>query len=361
VQLSNKLYGVTHTPDGQPILRDVKNCKVGIGLPKGRDIHVCITPDGNWKVKIGKDAKEFKSKDEARIFYRQARPNAPERKFPVKIAYFTFGKMGVEGNYEPDFDAIEKHGPLPTEVPIIFTSDEPFKARYQMWGSAELKCEGDGINARRIGSMAQTAEEKKAMEAALAAGSKYFELERRCFLYNCPYSKTPDPNKPPACKQHGRLLFQLISSPVLGGSAVFDTTGYRSIRQLFSCIETFKGFTGGYVAGIPLVMVLRPYKVTHNGQGGTQYGVSLEFRANTAGELKRSLLMAANDFRISGQSQTLSLPAVGPTGDSAEPPEENAAAMNAEFPAGEIDEATGEVKSRMVTEEDPITDDDIPF
>ena len=70
-----------------------------------------------------------------------------------------------------------------------------------------------------------------------------------------------------------------------GGTAVFDTTGWRSGSNLFSCMEQIRTITGrgnpeeGVVAGIPLRLVLRPYRTSHNGQPSTQYGVSLQLRA----------------------------------------------------------------------------------
>src|SRR5882672_10343472 len=43
-----KLYGLTHKEDDSPIVRQVTTCKVGIGLPQGKDIHVYIDAQNKW-------------------------------------------------------------------------------------------------------------------------------------------------------------------------------------------------------------------------------------------------------------------------------------------------------------------------
>ena len=297
------MYGLTHEGDGTPRVIEPKTTKVGIGLAKGKAIHVYLDMAGKWVVMVGKDPKRFETKVEAKAFYRQAKPNAPERAYPQRLPYFTFSRIAPTGDHEPDWDAIESHGPLPVEIDLVFTKDEPLAASYQMWGSSERKCEGDGINAMRVISMASTDAEKDLADEAERNGEKYFPIVNGCYTRGCPYGKGQG-DKPPACKPHGRLLFQLLNAPRLGGTAYFDTTGWRSISQLFSCISTFKAVTGrgdaanGFVAGIPLKMVLRPYRTQHNGKATTQYGVALEFRADSAFDLKRQLIEHGVAFRL---------------------------------------------------------------
>lgn len=349
-----KMYGVLHTPDGAPIVREPRTVKVGIGLAKGKDIHVYIDAQRKWCVRAGKDTARFEDKLEAKKEYRAKKATAPERKYPQRLPYFTFSHVSTDGTFEPDFEAIEQHGPIPTEIDIVFVKDDSFDASYQMWTSTELKCEGDGITASRINTLASTKEEKALAQLSQGNGEKYFPIVNGCWTKGCQYAKPTTQNGKEAsslCKPHGRLVFQLLNNPRLGGTAYFDTTGFRSISQIFSCLQTFKSVTGkgvadaGFVAGIPLKMVLRPYKVVHNGQSGTQYGVSLEFRAESALALKRSLIEQGMEYRLAdGEPQRL-LPEVAPqvvdittgeisNGDDTEPPQEIAAAMAAEFPGG---------------------------
>lgn len=341
------MYGLTHNADGSPRVMEPKTTKVGIGLAKGKALHAYLDQSGKWVVMVGKDPKRFETKLEARSFYRQAKQNAPDRQYPQRLPYFTFSRVSSDGTFEPDWDAIESHGPLPNEIDIVFTRDEPFSASYQMWGSSEKKCDGDGINAMRILSLAQTENEKALAVQAQRNGEKYFPIENGCYTRGCPYGQ-PNGDKPAACRPHGHLLFQLLNAPRLGGTAYFDTTGWRSISQLFSCISTFKTVTGqgdvehGFVAGIPLKMVLRPYRTQHNGKATTQYGVSLEFRAENALDLKRRLVEHGVNFRLADAGLRQLAPApepqpIAPEDDDV--PEENAAAIVAEFQSDQPDDA----------------------
>jgi hypothetical protein len=263
-----------------------------------------LTSGGKRQGKVSK----YADKAEAWKAYMQARKTAPDRKYPRKVPYFTFLRMGADGNYVHDFEAIENHGAAPTEIDIVFLDNNPLDAAFQMFTAAELKCEGNGLDARRRLSMASTPDEKLLAEAAAADGEKYFPIIDGCYSRGCPYPKEGK------CKPHGRLMFQLLNSPRVGGTCSYDTTSYRSIPQLSSGIEQIKQVTGrgvaahGRVAGIPLKLVLRPYKVTHDGKPSTQFGVSLEFRAENAVELARMLIHTADEYHEALQLGT-SLPA----------------------------------------------------
>jgi len=302
----SKMFGLLDDPNtGQRIQRQVRILKVGIGVPSGPDLHVWISPmDGQWCLEVGDYSSgkrqgkvtKFADKGEAWKAYVQARKTAPERKYPRKVPYFTFLRMGADGNYVHDFEAIEQHGAAPSEIDIVFLNNSPLDAAFQMFTQAELKCEGNGLDARRRLSMAATPEEHELADKAAAAGEKYFPIIGGCYSKGCPY---PREGK---CKPHGRLMFQLLNSPRVGGTCSYDTTSYRSIPQLASGIEQIKQVTGrgnaehGRVAGIPLKLVLRPYKVSHEGKSSTQFGVSLEFRADNAVELARMLIHTADEY-----------------------------------------------------------------
>lgn len=348
------LYGLTHTLEGVPIVREVRSVKVGIGLPKGRAMHVWIEEDGQWCIQAGERLTKFGSREEAKAFYDGTKASAPERKYPARLAYFTFTNVSADGLFEPDFEAIEHHGPKPREIDIVFLREDPFNASYQMWTAAELKCEGDGRDARRVVTMGTVEPEYREVAAeAMRNGEKYFEIQSGCRLFNCPYAQG-DGNKPPLCKPHGRLTFQLVHSPRLGSTAYFDTTGFRSVSQIFSSLQIFLEMSGrgdpeqGHVAGIPFKMVLRPYKVTFNGRPGTQYGVALEFRAKDALAVKGELIGHAEAYQSSGllpasSSEPVDINAL--TLDESEdlepvtPPPQVATAMAAEFyPEREPDE-----------------------
>lgn len=308
----DRLYGLTHSIDNTPLVRVPRVVKVQIGHTKGPEVSTWIAPDGKWRVSYNSKLKAYEGEDRKRAeaiyadLVRSAQtgtaptevkgPVCNMRKFPGKLPFFTFSRMRGDGSYEPDWDTIEAHGHCPTEIEIVFTDDRPFTAQYQMWTAADLKCTGDGINALRVVTMPSGYE---AAAAAAAKGhEKRFLIEGGCHTCGCPFAQ-PEGKKAPLCKPHGMLQFQLVSSLRLGGVAQFDTTSYRSISQLFSCIHQFLAFTGngnperGFLAGIPLKLILRPFRTEH----GTAYATSLEFRAESIEAMRQKILDAGRTFR----------------------------------------------------------------
>lgn len=347
-----KLFGILHDPaSGQAIQRQVRITKVGFGMPSGPDVHAFIDPKGKWTVEVGvydgergkrrPDVKKFENRTEAEAAYNLARRSAADRKYPRKFNYFVFLKMRSDGNYWHDFDAIEQHGPVPSEIDVVFLANEPFEFGMQWYTKAELKCHGDGENALRRNELAETPDEKKLAQLAVSRGEKFFEIEAGCYSHGCSYAKGQG-DKAPLCKPHGRLFFQLLNSPRIGGTCSFDTTGFRSIQQLYSCIQQIKAMTGrgdvsaGMVQGIPLKLVLRPYKTSHNGTPSIQYGVALELRAKTPVELMRLLHGYADEFREAARlgepAKQITAPApVEPEDEAPANPDADAPAMAAEF------------------------------
>lgn len=355
IKPSSNLYGITHDPDGTPRIIEPKTVKVSIGLPKGKAIYTYIDPDEKWVLTVGygRDMKRhrFATKEEAQQKYREFRASAPERKYPEKLPFFTFLHVAASGDFEPDWDVIEAHGPMPTEIDIVFVHEDPFSTAFQMWTPTEKKCEGDGKVAIRNISLTNTDEEKKASEVAKAAGLRVYGISS-CYLSGCQYARSIN-DAPPACKPMGQLRFQLFNNPRIGATAVFNTGGIQSIKQIFSAIHTFKMTTGGgkvglgFVTGIPLKMVVRPYRLKHGGKMVTQYAVGLEFRAENALKLKQQMISQGVQYRIAGR-ESLSLLNAAPPIDSEpdlgallESEKTHPAAIAAEFAPGEPIDETG--------------------
>lgn len=298
-----RCFGITHMPGGAPIIREPKLLKVGIGVPKGVGIHV-HRAEGVWKITVGTKRDNMRvttaaTRAEAEKIYWDLRKSAPQRQAPAKLPYFTFTRQAGDGVLVPDFDAIEAHGDTPTEIDIVFLSDQPLEASYAMWATAELRCKGDGIHGMRIITMAQGDEERALATEANARGEKFFAIVDGCATRGCRFTK----GEPAPCKPSGDLKFQLANNLRVGGTAYFHTTGYRSISQLFSSLYMFRTLTGGgdpergRIAGIPFKMCVRPYQSRHNGIIAQQYGVSLEFRAETVAALRHKLIEQATQFR----------------------------------------------------------------
>jgi hypothetical protein len=302
--VKNRLYGVTHDLSGRPIIREPRTLKVGIGLPKGKALHVCIDRDGKWRVEVGERYSTFATKDEARDFYLKARKSAPKREYPQKRPYFIFTRISSDGLFEPDWDAIEQHGPVPTRIDVVFVDDDPFSCSYQMWSASALQCDGDGLNAMRLNTLAKTEAEQELAAEAQRDGEKMFPIIGACRVHGCPFAS----GDKPLCKPHGRLLFQLPKAPRLGGSAYYDTTGYRSTSQIFSNIQQYKTVSGegdpdrGFVAGVPFKLVVQPYTTTHAGKMATQFGVHIELEEKDVFKLKQKLIEEGRRFRSIGRN-----------------------------------------------------------
>lgn len=305
--MAYRIVGLTHTPDGKALIRTPRSTKVGIGVPKGKDIYAFVDNNGKFAIATnhGKDVARFDTIEQAREKYREKLKTAEDRKYPAKLPYFIFTKLTATGWFEPDWEAMAKHGPTPTEIDIIFLHDDPFDARLEMWATTGLQCSGDGINAQRILSLAETAEERKAADQAKREGLKTFPILNGCREHGCRFAQGDSP----LCKPHGQLRFQLLSRPTLGGNAQFDTTGFRSVANIASCLEEMKGFTNGRVAGIPLKLVLRPHTVAvfdkkkNMKVSSIAYNVSVEFRTEQAEQLKQVLIESANKWATSGGSE----------------------------------------------------------
>jgi hypothetical protein len=297
---SGKLYGITHDVSGTPRVIEPRVIKVSIGLPRGKALHVFIDRHGKWNVLVGsgQNLKQhtFDSKPEAQKFYYDSMDAAPERKYPQRLKCFTFLRLSEDGSYEPHWDAIEAHGCNPTEIDIFFIHDEPFYGAYQMWTATEKRCEGDGIAARRINSMANTQEEMAAAEDARRRGEKYFPVMDGCWTAGCRYSK-PNGDKPSPCRPIGRLFFQLFRMPRIGGTASFATSGYESIKRIFSSIQKFE-VAAGRLINSPLKMALTPYNVIHDGKKVKQYAVGLELRSEDIAGYQQKLNGFVDQLRL---------------------------------------------------------------
>ncbi len=299
------LYGITHDVDGTPRIREPKVLRVGIGLPKGPAVNVWMANDAAkpWRVRVGYNTDPekgaiakisgFATRDGAEKFYREQIKTAPECKHPRKTPYFCFTRQVITDQskelFEPDFQAIEAHGPTPTEIDIVFLKDEPFDGNYAIWSASELKCKGDGKVAMRNVSFAKLAWEAPLAKAAKDAGEKYFIIDQ-CWTTGCPYAEKE-------CKPHSSTRFQVAKNIRVGGTAYISTTGKVSTSRMFSSLESVKILTGGRLAGIPMKMCVRPFRANHDGKPATQYAISFEFRAQDVESLQKNLIEQAMNFR----------------------------------------------------------------
>lgn len=289
------MYGITHDRETKaPIIREARVLKVGIGIPKGRAISIYIYK-GKWLIRYGswsadkkltmKTVAQVATRAEAEAFHAAHFKEAAVSNRPQKLPFFTFTKRSIMEEsgkpvevFEPDFGAIEAHGETPREIDIVLMSEKPYQGEYQMWSTSDLKCHGDGVSADRSVGMIPSKDSPlfSVWEGAKQAGLKYYACQP-CWLDGCNYAQDGG-----GCKPGVTLNFQLANNMRLGATAYFHTTSFRSSSQIFSAIESMRqsaGRVGSSIIGLPLKMVLSPFRTNHNGQAATQYGVSLELRA----------------------------------------------------------------------------------
>lgn len=335
-------YGLSHNLDGTPRTRTIRQLKVAIGIPTGPAVHVWIDMAQKWVVEYGVrdgetaklkfERKEFAAMEDARKFYMEKRKVVPQRSYPGKLPYFTFQKIGMTGDFWPDWATIQRCGPLPTEIDIVFLDDAPLEQSYQWWTASQLNCEGNGIDGRRrVGVETKRPEDEEASKSAKERGEKWFPIVKGCHTQGCVFGAGENA----VCGPHSRLRFQLAQSPVLGADCVFDTSGWQSGGALATGIRKLREITGrgdanaGVVAMIPMKLALMPYRTRMpNGKPALQYFVSLRVPAEGAAALFRRVQGQADEFR---QLMTAQPQIAAPEPSEALTEDIEARTINAEF------------------------------
>ncbi len=253
------IYGLTHTQDGQPIVRQTVTTRVSIGLPA----------------------------DE-------------EHNHPEKLDRFRFTSKNAKGEWveDPELTLVMRGRTQPDqpirEFEIIFLDDDiekVFRTCMAWWGGSEKKCSGDGLNATRLATLAGETLAKQ------HPGERYVPWPT-CSQNGCPEPKA----HPPRCKPSGELTFMLARCPVIGSVAALYTTSYRSTSQIFSSLKDITRLTNGRLAGIPLRLVLKPGKTKFQDKDGkarssNAFFVHIEFRESDWQKLMPRLIENAVSFQ----------------------------------------------------------------
>lgn len=181
---------------------------------------------------------------------------------PVKLDHFlvTTSERGEDGNFTRDSEIMGMLGENPREIPVTLIYDDialNFPTRYAMYEGRQLKCTGDGQQARwndRDGAR----------------------------MVQCPCPRqNPDYAGKDKCKINGTLSVIITGADVIGGAWKLRTTSYNSVVGLLSSMAMIKRVSGGVLAGIPLVLKVSPKAATSpDGKQQTIYVVSLEYRGS---------------------------------------------------------------------------------
>ncbi len=360
-----KIFGLTYDKNTRlPMVRTPRVLKVGIGIPKGKAVHIFmhngdwIIRFGVWEEKEGKkklvmktvyrgnsavklngvDAKLSNKREDVEAWYNAHKEEAAFSNRPQKIPHFTFTRrtiVEVEGKpvevFEPDFEAIEAHGDAPRRIPVMLMADNPLSQELAMWSASELKCHGDGILAERVLSMGSAKDDN--WKAAKDAGEKMFVYSpcgKACQYFG------------KDCKPHSSLQMQLSHALRIGATAYFTTTGIVSAGQLFSSLTDIaeavhnKGLS---LRGMPMDLVLSSFRANHEGKPSVQPCVFLDLRASSRKELDK--ILAENAWvpvRIEHGVRQIEAPVSDADSMYDAETETLAPAINAEFSEPEFDD-----------------------
>jgi hypothetical protein len=184
-----------------------------------------------------------------------------------------------EGGVQMDKEMTESLGEDKTEMDISLCYDEPalnFPTFYAAFTQSKLACMGDGRKAWRR----QEDGERK---------------EIVCDRKQCALAKDKK------CKPYGRLSVILTTANRIGGTYVFRTTSWNSLRNILSSMSFIRNQTGGILAGIPLKLKLRAATAVPNGLGHRVkiYVVNMEY-AGTMEQLKQDATTEIKRRRMLG-------------------------------------------------------------
>lgn len=303
-----KIFGLTYDARTKlPVVRTPRVLKVGIGIPKGKAVHIFMH-NGDWIIRFGvweksgdKNKLVMKTvyrggqnglsnkRADVEAWYNSHKQDAAVSNRPQKIPHFTFTRRTIvedEGGkpvevFEPDFEAIEAHGDSPRRIPVMLMADNPLAQELAMWSASELKCHGDGLIAERVLSMGSAKDDN--WKLAKDAGEKMF-VYSPCGK-SCQYFGRE-------CKPHSVIQMQLSNSLRIGATAYFTTTGIVSAGQLFSSLTDIaeavhnKGLS---LRGMPMDLVLSSFRANHEGKPSVQPCVFLDLRASSRRELDKLL------------------------------------------------------------------------
>jgi predicted nucleic acid-binding Zn finger protein len=203
------------------------------------------------------------------------------KRLPEKLDHFEIGTLlkDDEGGVVMDKEMTGAIGEDKTELDISLCYDEPalnFPTFYAAFTQSKLACLGNG---------------RKAWQRQEDGGRKEIVCDRR----QCSLAKDK------RCKPYGRLSVILTTANRIGGTYVFRTTSWNSLRNILSSMSFIRNQTGGILAGIPLKLKLRAATAAPNGLGHKVkiYVVNMEY-AGTMEQLKQDATTEIKRRKILG-------------------------------------------------------------
>jgi hypothetical protein len=240
-----------------------------------------------YKIKIGGLGKETTSKQGTRF------------RLPEKYDHFviTTNERDPFGNLIPAHDIMQAYGPKPTELNVILFSNEiedVYNDWYAYYTGKSVQCKSiDGEIARW-----------NHMLAPLPQSLQQIQDENGWTLVRCTGQQCPVYQKE-NCKINAIFRCILAEAQTVGGVAELRTTSINSALQLRASLALIQQVTGGYMAGIPLILKLQP-KTVQLPQGGQsiiyithlEYPGSLLDLKQIALEYQKKIALMDKDLRL---------------------------------------------------------------
>lgn len=212
-----------------------------------KDLRPGMTECG--KIKIGQKGRTIKSR------------NGNEFQPPEKLDHFvvTTLERGQDGNFVLDRAIHDRFGDAPKELPVRLLFNDPwlnFQTTYAAMRGGSRFCTGDGERAERV-----------------TPNGEIVEVTCPCERLNSTYDGKDK------CKINGTLSVMIDGAEVVGGVWKLRTTSINTCQGIASSLALLSTVTEGNIAGVPLMMTVRPKAaVTPQGATTTVYVVGLEFR-----------------------------------------------------------------------------------
>ena len=179
-------------------------------------------------------------------------------RLPTKSDHFTIVTTAKnnEGDFIVDNQIMDIIGDDCTELDIMVLYNDPdliFRTSYAFFDSAKCQCRGDGRTAQ-------------------LANGKLIECN----------PETCETFQAKGCKPQGVLSVILMDAPRVGGVYKLRTTSWNTIRNITTSLDTIKSLTFGQLAGLPLVLTLKPKTVTIPGTRKTTviFMANIEFKGS---------------------------------------------------------------------------------
>lgn len=196
------------------------------------------------RIKIGEKGEERESKTPGKKW-----------RMPKKLDYIqvVHSQRDSNDNFMQDAEIHKLIGLKPTEIDVIFLSDDPnkvFLTSYALYAGRKCTCRGDGDTAVKV------IEDPKNPQ----------NVRTETVTCPCPYLKGQEvEGKTYQCKPTGILCCVLAKAQRVGGIWTLRTHSWYTVQNIMSSLMEMLSITGGVLAGIQFKLVLRAKTVQDKG------------------------------------------------------------------------------------------------